>query len=240
LFGPLPHAGVAGEEGGALNRDEYRARDRYAEVGAAMRLAIGRATAATLSDGKRRVFEAVLSCVASFSRLDDLVYVADVAQVAHVSERHTRDCLASLRDLGIIVWEPKRGQSVRSRLGLPKAEPDEFRFHDDPAEAAEHRKPEPEAALTGTATPDNRNAWSSDDRVPETTRELLTEERLTYDHAVGEGTRGRTRDDDEALAAAVARRRNGGSLADRMTRAEAAQAARLFDVPVEPKRPEHA
>ncbi|MHB8643891.1 MAG: hypothetical protein ACYDA3_13505 [Gaiellaceae bacterium] len=66
----------------------------------------------------------MIAVVSSWSRLEDRVYVADVAQVAQLSDRQSRRCLERLATLGIIVWKPRRGKigngpGHRSLLGLP-------------------------------------------------------------------------------------------------------------------------
>ena len=97
-------------------------RDWYADVGAATRQAIERANAAKLSDGDRRVFNAVIGLLASYSRLTDHVYRAQVAaQAGGLSIPQTSRCLKKLAGLGIIVWEPVKGRKRKSLLGLPPA-----------------------------------------------------------------------------------------------------------------------
>jgi hypothetical protein len=96
-------------------------RAPYAEVGSAIRDASRRANEAQLSDGQRKVFLAVIALVASYSRLEDRVYVADVAGLSRLSNRHTRDCLKFLHEQQLIVWKPRRGKSVKSLLGLHPA-----------------------------------------------------------------------------------------------------------------------
>jgi hypothetical protein len=108
-----------------------RARDKHAEVGAAMRQAIQSANAARLSLGEHRTFEAVLALTAGFGRLWDEVYVGEVRDLTgptdetRVHEVSVRKNLRSLAGRGIIEWEPKRGtdargKGFRSRLGLPR------------------------------------------------------------------------------------------------------------------------
>lgn len=96
------------------------ARDSYAAVGVAIRQAVARANGERLTGGEQRVLLAVLALVSSYSRLRDRVYVFQVADLAGgLTERHTRTCLEKLGRLGIIYWEPRRGHSVQSVLGLP-------------------------------------------------------------------------------------------------------------------------
>jgi hypothetical protein len=98
-------------------------RDWYADVGAATRQAIERANAAKLSDGDRRVFNAAIGLLASYSRLTDHVYRGQVAaQAGGLSIPQTSRCLKKLAGLGIIVWQPVKGRKRKSLLGLPPAE----------------------------------------------------------------------------------------------------------------------
>ncbi len=112
-----------------------RGRDKYAEVGPAMRRALRRANAVSMADGERRVFNAALELTAGAGRLWDDVYVPDVrrltgfpeAEDTWVHERTVRRYLKRLADRGIFGWEPKRGTDASgrgfpSRLTLPKAE----------------------------------------------------------------------------------------------------------------------
>lgn len=95
-------------------------RSSYAEAGAAMRSAIDKAIANSraLTRADWQAFAAVLSIVASYSRVRDRSSVGQVRAVACLSERQTRTSLRKLNDLDIIAWQPKRGQGV-SYLGLP-------------------------------------------------------------------------------------------------------------------------
>lgn len=101
-------------------------RDAYADVGQAMRLAIERflsgAEGRTLTRDAR-VFLAVLHLVASYSRLADRVYVAQISELAQivgdVDERHTRRSLQKLHKLGAIDWQPSRGAGRQSWVSLP-------------------------------------------------------------------------------------------------------------------------
>jgi hypothetical protein len=102
---------------------EREPRTRFGLVGKAVRQAVTRASGAKLSDGDRRTFEAVIALVSTYSRLSDRVYVADVSAISGLSERQTRDCLAKLARLDIIVWQPRRGTDangvgLRSVLGF--------------------------------------------------------------------------------------------------------------------------
>lgn len=99
------------------------ARDWYPDVCAAMRRAIERANRVHLSDGERRVFNAVIMLTASWSKLSDHVYRAQIATLAgNVSEKTASRALNKLDVLGIIVWQPVKGRRRKSLLGLPAAD----------------------------------------------------------------------------------------------------------------------
>ena len=98
------------------------ARARYAEVGEALRLAIDRAIALDLPASGWRVVAAVVSLVASYSRLSDRVYVSQIASRASLSERRTREWLKRLDAAGVLSVDLRRGGSgdrPRSVVGLP-------------------------------------------------------------------------------------------------------------------------
>ena len=102
-----------------MSRDR-RPRSRYSEASAAMRRALLRADGAELTGREWRTLGAVLILTASYSRTSDYVYVADVARLTTVDERHVRRALHRLAELGVILWEPGRGRSKPSLLGLPE------------------------------------------------------------------------------------------------------------------------
>lgn len=95
-----------------------------------MRVAIARANDVRprLKARERAVLDAVLVLTASYSRLADDVYVADVAALAGVHERTARDALLRLRNESVIEWEPRRGQGTRSPLRLPLTGPQDARY----------------------------------------------------------------------------------------------------------------
>jgi MarR-like DNA-binding transcriptional regulator SgrR of sgrS sRNA len=163
---------VSGERNG-------KTRDKYRVVGQATRQALDRANAEKLSAGEHRVVHAVIALVSSYSRLTDYFYVYKVAESAHLSERHTRDCLKRLAGLQIIVWEPRRGHKVKSLLGLPAAA-EKAEVDDDKAELeeeAEEKKAELWDQESGTVAMEKRKPWSSDTR--EVVREVHEERTLS-------------------------------------------------------------
>jgi hypothetical protein len=110
-----------------------RGRDKFADVGPAIRQALDRANAVNLPDAGRRTFNAALHITGGSGRLWDDVYVADVRALTGptedslVHEVTVRVWLKKLAELRIFGWEPKRGTDARgrgfpSRLTLPSAE----------------------------------------------------------------------------------------------------------------------
>jgi len=102
-------------------------RDGLVEVMAAQRAAIARANQHRLTDIQHRVLLAVFALISSWSRLEDVVYVAQVATHAGLEpdadgdHRSVRRAIARLNELGVIEWEPGRGSGKRSTLRLPEA-----------------------------------------------------------------------------------------------------------------------
>ena len=83
-------------------------------------LAVERANASDLKRSEWRTPGAVLTLTASYSRTCDFVCVVDIARVARLDERRVRSSLKRLAELTVIVWQPGRGRSVPSLLGLPE------------------------------------------------------------------------------------------------------------------------
>jgi len=98
-------------------------RDTYADVGAAIRQAHERACeAGDLTARDWRILSAVLTLVASYSRMRDRLTSAQVAAAAGVHERTAQKCLTRLRDRGIIMREASVGRRP-SVTGFHAAEP---------------------------------------------------------------------------------------------------------------------
>ncbi len=174
-------------------------RERFAFVGEAMRTAIKAANRAELTLADRRVFEAVLSLVCSYSRLQDHVYRDQVARAAGTSERQARRSLKKLDDLGIIVWNPRRGHGVRSLVGLPLDAPEDAEKTGQPERPIS--RPHPEVANGPDTTHETGLPRVRADR-PRRTEEnaLIDREELKEDHLVGEETR---EDESEKFFAAL-------------------------------------
>jgi hypothetical protein len=95
-------------------------RDRYDEVGAAMRQAIERALAKRYSVGKMRLLAAIIHDVSSWSRLTDTRTKTSLAKTAGLSAETTRELLRSMASDGVIVYQPGHG-ARRSVVGLPES-----------------------------------------------------------------------------------------------------------------------
>jgi hypothetical protein len=102
-----------------------RRRDSFSDVGAAVRLTVERAVAADLGVGDWRVLGAVLSLSASWSRLTVAADAPQIAELAGMSVRRTRDRLKRLAAEAVIVWTPRPGTrpdgKPRSVVGLANA-----------------------------------------------------------------------------------------------------------------------
>ena len=99
-----------------------RARVSFAEAGATARAVLLRATRATppLSAGEWRVLSAVVALVLTYSRLEDHLRPAQVAQCAGVSLRWVQRLLPRLASRELLIYEPGRGQGRVSVIRFPK------------------------------------------------------------------------------------------------------------------------
>jgi hypothetical protein len=98
-------------------------RDTYADVGAALRRTVRQAVEVGCTRKELRALLGVFELTASYSRLEDRLYVQQLADVADLHIVDARASLRSLRDKGVIVFEGKRG--ARSLIGL-RGEPASF------------------------------------------------------------------------------------------------------------------
>jgi hypothetical protein len=132
-----------------------------------MRQAVERAAALKLTAGDLKVLNAVLVLTASYSRLQEFVYVAKLAELAGCSEKTARRALVKLTRGGVLRWEPRRGigksgTGRKSLVGLP---------------------PPPVNRTTGVQfppvdngdKPDNRCPPKLDNSCPNTEKSLLEE-----------------------------------------------------------------
>jgi hypothetical protein len=108
----------------ARSNDQPRSRDDYCDAGAALRASIEPALE-HIRSRETRVLLAVYWLTASYSRLTDRVYLAQVAAVARISGdseanryRHTRRALNVWARRGVIRWVPARGRGRQSCLSL--------------------------------------------------------------------------------------------------------------------------
>jgi hypothetical protein len=105
-----------------------RERDAYADVGRALRSSIGQAL--EIGEGLTRETRALLAIyhlTATYSRVSDQIYVAQLADIARirgdVDDRHLRRALKLWHERGVIWWEPAatgkgRGQRRPSTVSL--------------------------------------------------------------------------------------------------------------------------
>jgi hypothetical protein len=103
-------------------------RDEYERVGRSMRLAIARAH--ETAEGREltrlaRVFLAALSFTASYSKLSDTVFLAQLCDAAgirgDVDLKHTADALKTLAERGVLLYEPSTTPGRPSWIALPDA-----------------------------------------------------------------------------------------------------------------------
>lgn len=103
-------------------------RDAYERVGRSLRESIDRAVAT--AEGREltrlaRVLLAAYSFTASYSRLSDTVYLAqlcDVAKIAgDVELKHTADALKVLNERRVLIYEPSKTPGRPSWIQLPDA-----------------------------------------------------------------------------------------------------------------------
>ncbi|HEY2374266.1 MAG TPA: hypothetical protein VGH82_17230 [Gaiellaceae bacterium] len=102
-------------------------RDRYRDVGRALRESSSIAIQADLPPAAYRVLVAVTAAVASYSRLEDHITLERVAELAGVHPKTAASMLRLLRDLGAVVYVPAVGrplkdQSSAARIGFPPVE----------------------------------------------------------------------------------------------------------------------
>lgn len=105
----------------AGSRTYRKDRDAFVDVGAAIRQAVARASAAQLTNRQWRTLLGLVAVVASWSRLWDNVYTIEIAKAVGLDAKNLRQDLAKLRDAGVIIYEPAQGRGFRSRIGLPAA-----------------------------------------------------------------------------------------------------------------------
>jgi len=91
-----------------------RPRDRYADVGRAMRAAIERAVAIRLTQRETRAFLAALSLTAGQSVFANSTSVGQLAGLAGLSVKRASEALNALHRYGVVTWTPTRtrGDSI--------------------------------------------------------------------------------------------------------------------------------
>jgi hypothetical protein len=96
-------------------------RDRFEDVGRAIRAAYAAARATGTTAADRDVIAAVVELVSSYSRLTDRVSVARLAESAARHPKTVRASLVRLASQGVLVYEGGNGRGRRSLVGLPAA-----------------------------------------------------------------------------------------------------------------------
>jgi hypothetical protein len=83
-----------------------------------------RACRSDLTSSELKTLMAVLNLTATYSKLDDEVYVPIIAGIANVHPTTARKALKRLTELGIARFEGRRGRGTRSKISLPPATPE--------------------------------------------------------------------------------------------------------------------
>lgn len=104
-------------------RSQRNGRDPYAVAGTAGRAAIDRALGATpeLSAGEWRALVVVLRFTTTYSKVEDGVYLSQIAGALGRSPRQARRWMQRLAAKGLIRWQPGVGRSP-SRIGLQEGD----------------------------------------------------------------------------------------------------------------------
>jgi hypothetical protein len=120
------------EQQGSGSSGSGQDRDRFVECAKALRAALDKAIAAKLGGALWRVLAAVIELTVTWSKLEDEVYLAQIARIAgmHDGEGNARPgdvkrvahSLKQLRDAGIITYVPSRRHGQKSRIGLVPAD----------------------------------------------------------------------------------------------------------------------
>jgi hypothetical protein len=126
-----------------------------------MRVSMAMATDAKLNGTEWRVYAAVLTLTGTWSKLSDYCYTEQVAALANVPPKKTREILGKLGRLRIIVYRPARGRHRRSLIGLPFGE--EKAPESEALSSTQEKAPESEA-LSAEKAPgsDAKNAPESE------------------------------------------------------------------------------
>ena len=105
-------------------------RDRFDEVGPAIRESYARMAAEKRKDGDWRIWGAVICLVGSFSRLEDRVTIEQIARVAGRDERTVQRALPRIAETDAITYErgggllPGGEHGRPSSIGLPRPKGD--------------------------------------------------------------------------------------------------------------------
>ncbi|HEY3123359.1 MAG TPA: hypothetical protein VGK70_04780 [Thermoanaerobaculia bacterium] len=115
--GEISSINIAADHGGADPRVGL-GRVAYATAGEATRSAYAAAARLNLTSGQWQVLAAVVRLTASYSKLQSPTTEEEIAGFARLGVRQTRRILEQLHELGLIIWQPRRGIGI-SMVGLP-------------------------------------------------------------------------------------------------------------------------
>ena len=151
-------------------------RDPFPVVGMAVREALRKAS--SVAPFERAVLCAVIALVSTYSRLEDRLYVAQVARFVYGTERddltrwqiqHTSQALRRLRDLGIVAYVAARGRGSRSLIGLPAPTEDDEkapRTRSLSTEVADSSSDREKAPQTGSLSTDVKGSSGDREKAP--------------------------------------------------------------------------
>jgi hypothetical protein len=120
----------------------------------------------------------------SYSKVGDTSYVARIAAIARLPERHASTELNRLAALGVIIWKPARGRSMPSWIGLPSAT-SKTRPAVVPYSAGKPDRTEPENP-TGGGPPSEKYREDDDVQIREELRSLVQPLGMLYPSQLAE------------------------------------------------------
>lgn len=97
---------------------EHAERDSYVESSKAMRASIELAIDEGITLREWRIFAAVLSLTAGYSRIGDRAYLDQLVQMSALPRRHAQSSLHRLHERAVIFWQPAQGRGKASWVGL--------------------------------------------------------------------------------------------------------------------------
>lgn len=108
----------------AVEQQPSHGRERYVDVGRAIRQAHARAREVEITSAERDVLSAIVDLVCSYSRLTDGISIEQLAVCCQRHPKTVAKALARLDRLRIVVYRPGggKGRGSVSQIGLPAAE----------------------------------------------------------------------------------------------------------------------